>query len=575
MLCLFLVRFVLDKGPDFMKLQSIIFLATTSIPFFSGALTTSDLTFESGSDASNYSAKGKPNNTYSVADSLPSDVLQNVYSMLPEGTVVNSDFIAPERYSSIDIDDQLNGAAYATATVTFLNEGAGYRNSLGYFVFDTDNPPTSKDEIDAHVIIFPNTSKPREGEMQEGDSIDLSVQLTEGQTLAFFIIPNGWGWSGSYNNISSLGNWGTPFYSYPSLNPESTSEYRRHNVAFIDTANEFLVLGFEDIRRPQGDNDFNDLIFTVSISPFSAVDGVNTDGSTDSKYETLTQNNDPDITVTSVYPSSDSFATIAFEDRWPLMGDYDFNDVVLQYRVTETLNGVRELKGITIDYTLQAMGAGYSNGFAVQLPNVDPSNVSSATVTRNGVEVEHAVLESENGETVLIVSEGVKDDLQDLGVFSGGCKFYRTESACLDQQTAGVLGYQLNVELTTPISRELIGYPPYDSFIFAAENTYHGDFFTSFPGMQWQTHFKQFPGTSNMDSSLLNQHDDHSGGGLCFLTENNMPWVINIRDDWQHPVEYMDISKAYTNFPTWVESNGDTDGEWYKSPEADRVISAQ
>ncbi|MEF1342304.1 LruC domain-containing protein, partial [Vibrio rotiferianus] len=118
------------------------------------------------------------------------------------------------------------------------------------------------------------------------------------------------------------------------------------------------------------------------------------DGTTDSKYEVLVQENDPEVTVTSVYPSSDTYATMAFEDRWPLMGDYDFNDVVWRYRVTELLNGQRELKTITVDYTLQAMGAGYSNGFAVKLPNVDSSNVASVTVTKNGQAVEYTVLQS-------------------------------------------------------------------------------------------------------------------------------------------------------------------------------------
>lgn len=99
--------------------------------------------------------------------------------------------------------------------VTFLNEGAGYRNTLGYFVFDTNNPPTNKDEIAAHVIIFPNTSKAPDGEMEEGDTIDLNVQLTAGQTLAFFIIPNGWGWSGSYNNIASLAVGARRFIAIP------------------------------------------------------------------------------------------------------------------------------------------------------------------------------------------------------------------------------------------------------------------------------------------------------------------------------------------------------------------------
>jgi LruC domain-containing protein len=556
-----------------MRTGKLLALSGCCLSLSANALTTSDFTFESGSDSSNYSAKGKPVNTYSVAESLPQDVLSNVYSMLPEGTLVNSAFIAPERYSSIDIDDELNGAKFATAKVTFLNEGAGYRNTLGYFVFDTNNPPVNKDEIEAHVIIFPNTSKAPDGEMQEGDTIDLNVQLTAGQTLAFFIIPNGWGWSGSYNNIASLGSWGTPFYSFSSLNPESTSENRRHNVAFIDTQNEFLVLGFEDIFRPDGDNDFNDLLFTVEVSPFTAIDGVNTDGSTDSKYEPLVQENNPEVTVTSVYPSSDTYATMAFEDRWPLMGDYDFNDVVWRYRVTELLNGQREIKNITFDFTLQAMGAGFSNGFAIHLPNVDSTNLASTELTRNGELVNHQVVQS-GGEAVLVVSENLRKDLELLGELDSSCTFYRTQNACIGQQTSDVLNYQLTVELSNPVSREQVGYPPYDSFIFASKDLYHGDFTATPPGMSWQTHFKSFAGTSEMNNTFFNQHDDNSGGSESFLTDNNMPWAINIRDEWDHPVENVDISKAYKAFPTWVTSSGESDTKWYQASTANKVIPA-
>ncbi|RTZ17790.1 LruC domain-containing protein [Vibrio aquaticus] len=555
-----------------MKAAKLIALTSCCVSITGYALTTSDLSFESGSANSNYTYKGQPLETTSIADQLPQDTLTNVYSMLPEGTYVNTAFIAEDRYSNIDIDDELGGADYATASVTFLNEGAGYRNTLGYFVYDTNSPPASKDDIDTHMVIFPNASKAPDGDMQEGDTIDLDVQLTAGQTLAFFVIPNGWSAS-TYNNIAYLGPWNTPFYSLSSLNPETTATYRRHNVAFLDIQNEFLVLGFEDIKRPSGDNDFNDLIFTVDISPFSAVDGVNTDGTTDSKYEVLVQENDPEVTVTSVYPSSDTYATMAFEDRWPLVGDYDFNDVVWRYRVTELLNGQRELKTITVDYTLQAMGAGYSNGFAVKLPNVDSSNVASVTVTKNGQAVEHTALQS-GSETVLVVSENLRAELDALGVLSASCTFYRTQSNCLDEQASDILSYQLVVELTTPVARDQVGYPPYDSFIFAAKGTYHGSFVLTFPGMSWQTHFKAFSGTGDMNNALFNLHDDATGGAKYFLTNNNMPWAINIRDEWEHPTENTDISHAYTSFATWVTSSGETDTNWYNTPANGKVISA-
>ena len=71
---------------------------------------------------------------------MPSDTLSNIYSLLPEGQTVNPQFISANKYSSIDIDHELQGADHATAKVTFLNEGAGYRNTLGYFVYDTISP---------------------------------------------------------------------------------------------------------------------------------------------------------------------------------------------------------------------------------------------------------------------------------------------------------------------------------------------------------------------------------------------------------------------------------------------------
>ncbi|MGR5488334.1 LruC domain-containing protein, partial [Vibrio alfacsensis] len=114
---------------------------------------------------------------------------------------------------------------------------------------------------------------------------------------------------------------------------------------------------------------------------------------------------------------------------------------------------------------------------------------------------------------------------------------------------------------------------PYDPFIFASEGEYHGDFVQTPPGMTWQTHMKAFSGTSFMDNTLFGLHDDRSGGAQSFLSENNMPWVINIRDQWDHPKELVDITVAYPNFPNWVTSAGEQDSDWYQYASANQVIS--
>ncbi|NQZ10298.1 MAG: DUF4114 domain-containing protein, partial [Algicola sp.] len=231
-----------------------------------------------GDPVTGYDSLGVPTQKTNINSSLPLDLLDNIYGMLPESTAVNPAYIASDTRSNIHFDDDL--ATFATASITFLNEGAGYRNSLGYFVYDTNNPPLTKDDIPAHTIIFPNASKPSAGNMQQGDTVELGIEITSGQSLGFFVVPNGWSYGGSGSTIVSDGPWNTPFYSQHQLNPEPEGN-QRHNVVFIDAPNELLVIGFDDQYITSGDQDYNDVLFTVAITPFYAIDGVNPDGTID------------------------------------------------------------------------------------------------------------------------------------------------------------------------------------------------------------------------------------------------------------------------------------------------------
>ena len=538
------------------------------------ALQLSDFTFVGGADPAGYSLAGKPNATYSVSATLPADVLANIYSLVPETVEVNPAFIATDRSTSISIDGELNGAEFAEVSITFLNEGAGYRNSLGYFIYDTASPPQNKDEILQHVIIFPNASKAPDGEMQEGDTVDLGIQLREGQSLGFFVIPNGWGAAGSYNNIASLGPANTPYYTLNSLNPEATEFDRNHNVLFVDTENEFMVIGFEDLYRPYGDNDFNDLLFTVHVTPFSAVDGVNADGTTNGNLEVLGQASNPDVTITSYYPSADSWGTLAFEDNWPRIGDYDFNDLVMNYRVTETINGQREITHLRMDFRLQAMGAAFHNGFALRLPNVAPSQVASVSLTRDGSSVPYASDAEHANEAVFILSSDTRADVEAAGALSADCRFYRVEPVCIASQLQ-VIEYSIDIVFSAPVAKTLVGAAPYDPFIFATPGTYHGLHGSSAPGKSWQMHLKQFAGTELFDRSLLLQADDASDASVAFVSSRAFPWLLNIGSDWVHPLESIDISRAYPRFPAWVTSNGESDTNWYLPVQSDPTKIAQ
>lgn len=73
--------------------------------------------------------------------------------------------------------------------------------------------------------------------------------------------------------------------------------------------------------------------------------------------------------------------TYVFEDLWPNEGDYDFNDLIIEYHISKKycpnyLNqGIRKVKAIEMDFDLKTLGAGYTgNAFAIRFNGMEYNN---------------------------------------------------------------------------------------------------------------------------------------------------------------------------------------------------------
>jgi hypothetical protein len=242
----------------------------------------------------------------------------------------------------------------ADVSVTFLHEGAGFYNSFGVIAYDPENsefsgtlpaePPDPDEDLDADgfpdlKIIFPNASfKYSGGSMYTGDTLDLG-SFPSGQTLIWTLIANGF-----KSGINGVSDEKVRFYSKREWNPEDNTDYNQHVVLLLenyDTEEDSatFVLGFEDLKRPYGDNDFNDLVILVEITPASAIAGIDDEETFERTVQLLPDDDGDGITDPyDVYPSNGKLAAetayhgyIAFEDQWPAKGDYDFNDLVASY----------------------------------------------------------------------------------------------------------------------------------------------------------------------------------------------------------------------------------------------------
>ncbi len=214
-----------------------------------------------------YTSNGTPNYLETVGDVISVATQELISNALPES------FPVPDynpHYISSGYDTDLALSETADVYVTFVSEGAGYRNVLGFYTYDINNPPTTAPLISEVTIIFPNVSALGSGGgLQMGDKVKIGT-FPAGTGIGWVLIANGW-----QGGAVGSGYW--KLYSNTDFNPEYDSTLRHHNVLLSDPENERILLGFEDIRRDYGfcDNDFNDAIFYVTANPFSAITTTN------------------------------------------------------------------------------------------------------------------------------------------------------------------------------------------------------------------------------------------------------------------------------------------------------------
>ena len=483
---------------------------------------------------------GKPDNLIYARNEYSSDFFARINNALPESEL-NEAFITDDAGSTIHLTEE------AEVFITFIHEGAGYRNAFGYFVYDPENPPTTHEEVN-EIIVFPNLSYPH---MTRGHRLSIGTFPADTH-IGFFIAANGYWYDTGVKPFK------VPYYySLQGLNPESTQELRQHTVLLYDEEVSEVIIGFEDLPRTWGDNDFNDAVFTVKSTPETAINSNNlvimpqqndsdADGIADSADEFP---NDYKRAYSSYFPDADSHVTLAFEDNWPKEGDYDFNDLVIKERLQITYNSDAEISGFIMHGQIMARGASNNNGFALRLVDLPPETIAQAVLSIDGQTFNKSAEEFQTDAVIQLWSDS--HTFTTTGE-TGQCTHFNTNKSCT--QFASV-PFTLDVEFEDGIAS--LSHSMFDFFIFRTNDRSH------------EIHFAGYAPTDLFDFGKFGRFDDTSDAatGRYFKNENNLPWGIKISDDWNYPREYIDILWAYPDFEPWVESSGTEKTDWYKTSE--------
>lgn len=212
-----------------------------------------------------FNSFGTPNYLLNPPDVVSVSCRNDITATLPERRnipIYNPRLISAGRPETIAL------TASSDVWISFVDEGAGYQNILGYYTFPTNSPLSTAPTPTQVRIIFPNASKfDFGGELKEGDKVYLG-NFPANTSIGFVLLAHGWDES---NSTITEGKW--RIYSDSRFNPEADASLRRHTVVLNDTSRNRLLVGIEDIRRDgyDSDEDFNDLLFFATISNPTAI----------------------------------------------------------------------------------------------------------------------------------------------------------------------------------------------------------------------------------------------------------------------------------------------------------------
>lgn len=528
---------------------------------------------------------------------------------------------------------------------TFMNEGAGFENSVGFFTWSGKDPqegPAGNKPVrrasdgvpvlanggvlSTERIFLPRSSTtfPIPRSTTTGTTVYLGKFNggTNGLGIGFMVVANGWkgdARGAGKGGVSPTRDKSWIYYSVKKMNPECIGKTEvqcnnldQHTILLNDqevTGSDGakyrrMVLGIEDFKRTESscDHDFNDVLMAVHIKPdegaVTNLDslpkiGASTDPDTDGDgvKDSLDEfPNDSTRAYSRYYPGKSSWGTLAYEDLWPERGDYDFNDLLLRYRSREVLNANRLVVALEMDLRLDAVGAGYRNGFAINLPGISNSTIQSATLTGtrrdrfsgNAIAIStspphQASVTGGQGGSVFQIFEDAKVFIHpDNGASGGANSLYNTVTCSepgfrntgKDCAVAPSADFKLSVKFNTPLS----AFPsaPYDPFLFRAKTNA-----LSVTGTAVEVHLPGKLPTTRADRTMFGTGIDRTPvttspstvvPGDTYLSNGRLPWALDIPSEWDYSYEKQDITQPFPNVVPWVLSGGKTNTDWYSTP---------
>ncbi len=257
----------------------------------------------------------------------------------------------------------------------------------------------------------------------------------------------------------------------------------------------------------------------------------------------------------------------AFEDLYPDMGDYDFNDIVLDVATTYNRASDNKIESIEIDITLSAVGATKQIGAALRLKGIPQSNITSLSFEdpNNMRSTLSGSLFQEGNYESNTTSEAV------IPLFGDAHKVYESQYSYTGADGRLILntsygnGYKI-----TPYTMKITIVPATQSTepLISLSNM---DFFIGFAGAlnkRTEVHLYEWIADATPNGEV------YADGAAEVAVNGRYTWAVCVPDVFVYPQEGVTITKAYPDFAAWA-ADRNTNQDWYTNPVSSLVYTRE
>ena len=225
--------------------------------------------------------------------------------------------------------------------------------------------------------------------------------------------------------------------------------------------------------------------------------------------------------------------TLMFEDMYPQLGDYDFNDKVARYNLRilyKYSRGKYYAHKMCISVQIRAVGGIYKYEPYIRLTKVKADNIIIETTEKNVKSIK-----GPNGEAIISYKSPTPPS---------GYKYYNTEK---NEMTKPDKFKEIWITLKNPIEYEDV-----------MDKNYNIDMYIAKENHKQEIHLKGY-------EPVYDQHQDYAD-------KNNFVWGIRTWGIFDHAIEGKNFLKAYPQFKGWVTSGGKEYKRWWEEVDYRYVI---